>query len=220
MQNCSYFLRDKNGNLSLRELTIVILLICLLMSWIGDQFLGFEVDATVFLTLAGTLSSCQLGYSVERPSIHGTVPPTHQPWQPGTQPGTLPVPPHGSDLVYTRDWSEVAENGSGRRVGTIPESAHGFTPIPLPPGKHALELLILDPYSGLRGYQYHSEVLSGKVTLPAGAKEALFRNLSGSVLAVNGTEVKKGESYEQVGAPYLLPRFALDGKSFQIVILY
>lgn len=68
MQTPSEFLRDKNGNLSLRELTVIILLVALLLAWLGDQFWGYSVNPTVYLTLAGALSSCQIGYSLERPS--------------------------------------------------------------------------------------------------------------------------------------------------------
>lgn len=68
MQTPSEFLRDKHGNLSLRELSVLLLLVTLLLAWFGDQFLGFAVNPTVYLTLAGTLSSCQIGYSLERPT--------------------------------------------------------------------------------------------------------------------------------------------------------
>lgn len=63
------FLRDKQGNLSFRELAAPILLICLICAWIGSQFLGYQIEAPMYFTLAGTFSSCQLGYSIEKPTL-------------------------------------------------------------------------------------------------------------------------------------------------------
>lgn len=69
--NLSQFFRDKHGNLSFRELCAPILLLTILGSLIGAQFFGQPVEPTMFLTLVGAFSSCQFGYSIEKPLPQG-----------------------------------------------------------------------------------------------------------------------------------------------------
>lgn len=59
-------LRDKNGNFSLREFTVCILLLVLLASWIAQQFFGREIPEFMFFGFASMVAAGVFGYSMER----------------------------------------------------------------------------------------------------------------------------------------------------------
>ncbi|WPV65447.1 hypothetical protein [Chitinophaga sp. LS1] len=61
-------LKDKNGSYSLRELVIGTLLLALIISWIGQQFLGKDIPEAMFFTFASLIGTGTFGYSLERKS--------------------------------------------------------------------------------------------------------------------------------------------------------
>ena len=65
--NLTDFFRDKHGNLSFREFCAPVLLLLIIVSLVGAQFFRQPVEPTMFLTLVGAFSSCQFGYSIEKP---------------------------------------------------------------------------------------------------------------------------------------------------------
>jgi len=58
--------KDKNGNYSLRELTVAILLAALLVSWIAQQFFSKAVPEFMFFTIASLVAAGCFGYSLEK----------------------------------------------------------------------------------------------------------------------------------------------------------
>lgn len=59
-------LRDKNGSFSLRELTIALLLLIVLTSWIAQQFFGKAVPEFMFYSFISLVAAGCFGYSLER----------------------------------------------------------------------------------------------------------------------------------------------------------
>lgn len=66
-------LKDKNGNYSLRELVIAILLLALVTSWIGQQFCGKEIPESMFFTFASLIATGTFGYSFEKKAIDNNI---------------------------------------------------------------------------------------------------------------------------------------------------
>lgn len=65
-QFLSALLQDKNGQYSLRELSMCILIAALLISWIAQQFFDKAVPEFMFFTLASLVAAGCFGYSMER----------------------------------------------------------------------------------------------------------------------------------------------------------
>jgi len=59
-------LKDKNGCHSLREVTIAIFILALLISWIANQFFGKEVPEHMFYALTSLVAAGCFGYSIEK----------------------------------------------------------------------------------------------------------------------------------------------------------
>lgn len=60
------FLQDKNGNPSLREIVVLISLVCVLISWIGQQFFQHQVPEFMFYAFVSMIGAGCFGYSLER----------------------------------------------------------------------------------------------------------------------------------------------------------
>lgn len=58
--------QDKAGRFAIREVAALGFLLATLAAWIGDQFLGFKANETVFVTLASTLIGLAVNYTFER----------------------------------------------------------------------------------------------------------------------------------------------------------
>lgn len=67
-QQVSDFLKDKNGNHSLRELVILVCLLCVVISWIAQQFFQRTVPEYMFYAFASLIGAGCFGYSLEKKS--------------------------------------------------------------------------------------------------------------------------------------------------------
>ena len=61
------FLQDKNGNPSMREIVILISLICILISWVGQQFFQKQIPEFMFYAFVSMVGAGCFGYSIEKP---------------------------------------------------------------------------------------------------------------------------------------------------------
>jgi choline-glycine betaine transporter len=59
-------LRDKNGDFSLREAVIAVLLLIIIISWIGQQFFGKAVPEFMFYSFTSLVAAGCFGYSLEK----------------------------------------------------------------------------------------------------------------------------------------------------------
>jgi hypothetical protein len=59
-------MKDKDGNNSLRELIIAILMMVMVTSWIAQQFFGKDIPEFMFYTFASLVAAGCFGYSLER----------------------------------------------------------------------------------------------------------------------------------------------------------
>jgi hypothetical protein len=66
VQNIMDFLKDKNGNHSLREFVILISLLAIVVSWIGEQFFNYTMPAHMFYAFASMIGAGCFGYSIEK----------------------------------------------------------------------------------------------------------------------------------------------------------
>ena len=62
------FLKDKNGNHSLRELVILVCLLCTIISWIAQQFFQKPIPEYIFFGFVSLIGAGCFGYSIERKS--------------------------------------------------------------------------------------------------------------------------------------------------------
>jgi len=62
------FLQDKNGNHSLRELVVFICLLCLVSSWIAQQFFKQVMPEYMFYAFVSIIGAGCFGYSLEKKS--------------------------------------------------------------------------------------------------------------------------------------------------------
>lgn len=62
------FLKDKNGNHSLRELVILVCLLCIIISWIAQQFFQKQIPEYIFYGFVSLIGAGCYGYSIERKS--------------------------------------------------------------------------------------------------------------------------------------------------------
>lgn len=60
--------KDKNGNYSLRELVIALLVLALLASWIAEQFFGKQMPEFMFYAFSSLVGAGCFGYSIEKKS--------------------------------------------------------------------------------------------------------------------------------------------------------
>lgn len=67
-QQVSDFLKDKNGNHSLRELVILVCLLCLVASWIAQQFFQLSIPEYMFYAFVSLIGAGCFGYSIEKKS--------------------------------------------------------------------------------------------------------------------------------------------------------
>ena len=65
-QQASDFLKDKNGNHSLREVVILVCLLCIIISWIAQQFFQKQIPEYIFYGFVSLIGAGCFGYSVER----------------------------------------------------------------------------------------------------------------------------------------------------------
>jgi hypothetical protein len=59
-------LRDKNGDFSLRECVIAILILIILVSWIAQQFFLKAVPEFMFYSFTSLIAAGCFGYSIEK----------------------------------------------------------------------------------------------------------------------------------------------------------
>ncbi len=64
----SDFLKDKNGNHSLREIVILVCLLCMIISWIAQQFFKQNIPEYMFFAFTSLIGAGCFGYSIERKS--------------------------------------------------------------------------------------------------------------------------------------------------------
>lgn len=60
--------RDKNGDFSLRELVIAVLLLVMVCSWAAQQFFGKAVPEFMFYAFSSLVAAGCFGYSIEKKS--------------------------------------------------------------------------------------------------------------------------------------------------------
>lgn len=61
-------LQDKDGNFSLREVMCLIYVLCTIVSWIAQQFMGKEIPEFMFYSFMSMVGAAAFGYSLERRS--------------------------------------------------------------------------------------------------------------------------------------------------------
>jgi hypothetical protein len=66
VQSIMEFLKDKNGNHSLREIVILISLTALILSWIGEQFFKYTMPTHMFYAFTSMVGAGCFGYSIEK----------------------------------------------------------------------------------------------------------------------------------------------------------
>ena len=59
-------LRDKNGDFSLRELVIAILILIVVVSWIAQQFYSKAIPEFMFYSFISLIAAGCFGYSIEK----------------------------------------------------------------------------------------------------------------------------------------------------------
>lgn len=59
-------LRDKNGDFSLRECVIAILILIIVVSWIAQQFFSKAVPEFMFYSFTSLVAAGCFGYSIEK----------------------------------------------------------------------------------------------------------------------------------------------------------
>lgn len=63
------FLKDKNGNYSVREIAVALLLFAMFVSWIAQQFFGKNIPEHMFYTFASLVAAGCFGYSIEKKNL-------------------------------------------------------------------------------------------------------------------------------------------------------
>lgn len=63
-------LKDKNGNYSIRELVIALLILAILTSWIAQQFFQKDIPEFMFYSFISLVGAGCFGYSIERKTNH------------------------------------------------------------------------------------------------------------------------------------------------------
>lgn len=65
MKHLKDIFKDKDGNYSLREMVTVLFVLVVIISWIADQFLGFEAPEYMFYGFISLVGAGLFGYSLE-----------------------------------------------------------------------------------------------------------------------------------------------------------
>ena len=63
------FFKDKNGNYSICEIVVALLLLAMLVSWIAQQFFQKDVPEHMFYTFASLVAAGCFGYSIEKRAV-------------------------------------------------------------------------------------------------------------------------------------------------------
>jgi choline-glycine betaine transporter len=63
-------LQDKNNSFSLREVTIAILLLIIIISWVAHQFFGKNMPEFMFYSFISLIAAGCFGYSIEKKSFN------------------------------------------------------------------------------------------------------------------------------------------------------
>jgi hypothetical protein len=58
--------KDKDGNYSLREVVIALLILALIASWVAQQFFQKQVPEFMFFSIASLIGAGCFGYSLEK----------------------------------------------------------------------------------------------------------------------------------------------------------
>lgn len=66
-------LRDKNGDFSLREVIIAILVLIIITSWIAHQFYEKAVPEFMFYSFISLVAAGCFGYSIEKKTFEQTT---------------------------------------------------------------------------------------------------------------------------------------------------
>jgi hypothetical protein len=61
-----HFLQDKNGNLSMRELMVLVSMLCFIISWIAEQFFHLPIPEYMFCAFVSLAGAGCFGYSLEK----------------------------------------------------------------------------------------------------------------------------------------------------------
>lgn len=61
-----HLLQDKNGNPSMRELMILLSMLCIIISWIAEQFFHFPIPEYMFCAFVSMVGAGCFGYSLEK----------------------------------------------------------------------------------------------------------------------------------------------------------
>lgn len=61
-------LKDKDGNFSLREAVTLTYVLMSIISWVSQQFCGFEVPEYMFYAFISMICAGTFGYSLEKKS--------------------------------------------------------------------------------------------------------------------------------------------------------
>ena len=68
LSNWVDFLKDKNGNHSLREIVVLASLVCIIISWIAQQFFHCIMPEYMFYAFVSLIGAGCFGYSIEKTS--------------------------------------------------------------------------------------------------------------------------------------------------------
>jgi ABC-type uncharacterized transport system permease subunit len=62
------FLKDKDGNFSLREVISLIYVLMTIIAWIAQQFFSYNIPEFMFYSFISMIGAASFGYSLERKS--------------------------------------------------------------------------------------------------------------------------------------------------------
>lgn len=63
------FFKDKDGNYSMRELVIALLITAIMISWIAKQFFGKDIPEFMFYSFVSLVGAGCFGYSFEKKTV-------------------------------------------------------------------------------------------------------------------------------------------------------
>ncbi len=62
------FLKDKDGNFSLREIIALTYVLMTIIAWVAQQFFGHNIPEFMFYSFISMIGAASFGYSLERKS--------------------------------------------------------------------------------------------------------------------------------------------------------
>jgi ABC-type uncharacterized transport system permease subunit len=62
------FLKDKDGNFSLREVISLVYVLMTVIAWLAQQFFGRDIPEFMFYSFISMIGASSFGYSLERKS--------------------------------------------------------------------------------------------------------------------------------------------------------